>query len=87
MSDVEACHVDGIGGGSVEVAVRGRIKEIPVEQEGSILGLVTNKILSYNHNCYSCSSEVLLGTSVNHAKLCPIDFPRADVRTHIANDR
>jgi len=64
---VKSCNVHWHNSWSIIVGIRRFLMECPVTQNWAIWFSVSEQILSDDHNSTSCSSQVLLSSSINHA--------------------
>lgn len=85
VGGVESCDIDWVASWGVEVTIWWLVEKVPIQQVWSVLGLVSNKILSDDANSATRCSEILLGTCIDHAVLWPISLSWANVWAHVTD--
>jgi len=68
---VQTCHVHREDCRCIVVSVRTLLEGIPVAEDGSVLDLLSNEVLSHDDNGAASCSEVLLSTHIYDSKFLP----------------
>ena len=86
VGDIEAAHVDRPAGWRVVERVGGLGEGLPVAQQGGVAAMAGNQVVSSDDEGESGWADILLRASVDNAVLRPVDWLRAEVAGHVADE-
>ena len=86
VGDIEAAHVDRPAGWRVVERVGGLGEGLPVAQQGGVAAMAGNQVVSSDDEGESGWADILLRASVDNTVLRPVDWLRAEVAGHVADE-
>lgn len=86
VGEIEAAHIDRPAGWRVVERVGGLGEGLPVAQQGSVAAMAGDQVVSNDDEGESGGADVLLRASVDNAVLRPVDWLRAEVAGHVADE-